>query len=175
MEDRKSDIDALLVHSVASAILAGHSRMRGKNFFHTAGYGYYAEHLIFKKCRVHYLDFNRYYENVEIVRGEVLDGSSPWTRPIQKMVRRGELEPKLAKVFTTTVDGLNPPRSGLLLALAHFMCHDDENVKKHHVYLNKLRAGESASTDLILECYGYDSLDAFDAAWKEYILSRKFR
>ena len=61
------------------------------------------------------------------------------------------------------------------MALAHFMCHGEENVKKHHQYLKKLRAGESASTALILECYGYDNLDAFDAAWKEYIVSRKFR
>lgn len=175
LEDRQSDIDALLVHSVASSILAGHGRMKGSEFFHTAGFGYYAEHLIFKKCRVHYLDFSQYYKNVEVVRGAVLDGKSAWTRPVQKMVKKGDVTPRLSELVGTDVAQLNPPRSGLLFALAHFMCHTEENVKKHHKYLNKLREGESASVELILECYGYESESAFNTAFKEYIESRKFR
>jgi hypothetical protein len=63
----------------------------------------------------------------------------------------------------------------MLFALAHFMCHDDEQVKKHHAYLDKLRAGEKPSIQLILKCYGYDSDAAFNTALKEYIESRKFR
>lgn len=175
LEDRQSELDALLVHSVASSILAGHGRMKKLNFFHTAGFGYYVEHLIFKKCRVHYLDFSQYYENVEVVRGAVLDGKSSWTKPIQKMVKRGVVTPRIGELFGTDVAQLNPPRSGLLFALAHFMCHSDENVKKHHAYLNKLREGESPSVELILECYGYENASAFNTAFKEYILSREFR
>lgn len=175
LEDRQGDIDALLVHSVASALLSGHGRMKELNFFHTAGFGYYAEHLIFKKCRVHYLDFSQYYKNVEVVRGAVLDGSSAWTRPVQKMVKKGDVVPRLSELFGTDVAQLNPPRSGLLFALAHFMCHTDGNVKKHHAYLGKLRGGASPSVELILECYGYDTEAALNAAFKEYIESRKFR
>ncbi|MFK7911363.1 MAG: hypothetical protein AB8F34_12300 [Akkermansiaceae bacterium] len=175
MEERKGDIDALLVHSVASTILAGHGRMRSNSFFHTAGYGYYVEHLIFKKCRVHYLDFSRYYEKAEVVRGAILDGNSPWTRPVQKLVKKGDLKPDLTLIYNTTVAQLNPPRSGMLFAFAHFLCHTDEMVQKHHTYLNKLRAGEKPSTDLILECFGYENKAAFNTALKEYIESRKFR
>lgn len=175
LEDREGDLDALLVHSVASSILAGHGRMKEENFFHTAGYGYYVEHLIFKKCRVHYLDFNQYYKNVEVVRGATLDGSSAWTRPVQRMVKKGEVTPRLSELYNMSIERLTPPRSGLLFALAHFMCHDDVNVKKHHQYMKKLRSGESASIKLILECYGYETESAFNTAFKEYIESRKFR
>lgn len=175
LEDRQGDIDALLVHSVASTMLSGHGRMKDLNFFHTAGFGYYAEHLIFKKCRVHYLDFSQYYKNVEVVRGAVLDGKSSWTKPIQKMVKKGDVKPRLSELFSTDVAQLNPPRSGLLFALAHFMCHEPENTKKHHAYMDKLREGSSPSVELIVETFGYDSEAAFNAAFTEYILSRKFR
>ena len=175
LEDRQGDLDALLVHTVASTILSGHSRMKKQNFFHTAGYGYYVEHLIFKKCRVHYLDFSQYYKNVEVVRGAVLDGQSAWTRPVQKMVQKGKVVPRLSELFGTDVAQLNPPRSGLLFALAHFMCHTEENVKKHHKYIKELRSGKSASVKLILECYDYPNEPAFNTAFKEYIESRAFR
>jgi hypothetical protein len=175
LEDRQGDIDALLVHSVASTMLSGHGRMKDLNFFHTAGYGYYAEHLIFKKCRVHYLDFSRYYNNVEMVKGAVLDGRSSWTDPVRKMVKKGDVKPRLSELFNTDVAQLNPPRSGLLFALAHFMCHEPENTKKHHDYMNKLRGGSTPSVDLIVKTFGYESEEAFNTAFTEYILSRKFR
>ncbi|MBT8043626.1 MAG: hypothetical protein KJO79_01645 [Verrucomicrobiae bacterium] len=175
LEDRQGDIEALLAHSVASSMLAGHGRMKGRNFFHTAGYGYYVEHLLFKKCRIHYLDFSRYYEDVEMVRGEVLDAKSPWTRPLKKMVRKGDVKPRLRDLVGTDVAELNPPRSGLLFALAHYMCHEPENTKKHHAYMNKLRAGASVSMELILESYGFENEKAFNTAFTGYILSRKFR
>ncbi|MGB0774716.1 MAG: hypothetical protein ACPG32_03535 [Akkermansiaceae bacterium] len=176
LDGRQGDIDSLLVHSTASAILAGHGRMNSKNdFFHTAGFGYYVEHLIFKKCRVHYLDFSQYYQNVEVVRGAVLDGKSPWTRPVQKLVKKGKATPRLSELFGLEVATLNPERSGLLFALSHFMCHTDENVKKHHAYLTKLRSGSSPSVKLILECYGYADEAAFNNAFKAYIESREFR
>lgn len=175
LEDRQGDLDALLVHSIASTMLAGHGRMKQSNFFHTAGYGYYAEHIIFKKCRVHYLDFSQYYKDVEVVRGAVLDGKSPWPKAVQNMVKKGDVKPRLSELFSTDVAQLNPPRSGLLFALAHFMCHEPENTKKHHDYMNKLRAGSTPSVDLIVETFGYENEEAFNAALTEYILSRKFR
>lgn len=175
LEDRKGDLDSLLVHSAASAILAGHGGMKKLSFFHTAGFGYYVEHLIFKKCRVHYLDFSQYYKNVEVVRGATLDGKSAWTRPVQKMVKKGDVQPRLSELFSTDVEQLSPPRSGLLFALAHFLCDDPENTKKHHAYMTKLREGSPPSVDLMVKCYGYESEEAFNEAFGEYILSRTFR
>lgn len=177
LDDRASDIDALLVHSVASGVLAGHGRMKNSDLFHTAGFGYYAEHLIFKKCRVHYLDFSQYYkgQDMEVVRGATLDGKSPWTRPLQKLIKKGKKEPRLSELVGLEVANLTPERSGLMFALSHFMCNEQENVQKHHAYLNKLREGTEASAQLIVKSFGYENEAAFNIAFKEYILSRKFR
>lgn len=176
LDGRTGPTEAVLVHSVASAMLAGHCRISGDSgFFYTAGFGYYMEHMIFKKCRVYYLDFSEYYKDVKIIRGTTLDSDSPWPKPIQKMVKKDVVKPRIMELFGTTVNQLNPPRSGMIFALAHFFCNDPENVKMHHALVNKLRDGKEFSVELILESYGKGSEKEFNTAVEEYILTRKFR
>ena len=48
-------------------------------------------HRIFRLCRVHYLDFEKYYKDndAKIQRGAVLDHQESWTTPLKKMCKKG--------------------------------------------------------------------------------------
>ena len=163
-------------HGLASSLLQMQARKGTLPLWLAAGIGYHIEHEMFDRCRVYYLNFSEYYKGQggKIEKGEILDGDTPWTKPIRRMVKAGNTE-SLQRVVTCEVANMTPPVSGFIFGLTSFMLSTEARAKKYHRMIQELAAGQEPSIQHLLKCYGYDSEKAFERAWYEYLGSAKFK
>ena len=47
----------ILVHNLGTALMKSRTHQANLPFWMTAGMGYYAEHMVFDRCSIYYLDF----------------------------------------------------------------------------------------------------------------------
>jgi len=170
------DVSAIVAHSTGSSILRGRARSAKIPFWMQAGFGYYVEHMIFDLCRVHYLDFEAYYEaqNAEIKKGETLGADEDWPSVLRKMCK-DEDRCSLQDVLTAQILTLSPKESGYIFALTYFLVRDDESKEKYQKLVGSLRDGDSVTQASLLETYGYADAAEMEAAWYEWMESRAFK
>lgn len=170
------DVSAIVAHSTGSSILRGRALSSKIPFWMQAGFGYYVEHMIFELCRVHYLDFEAYYEaqNAEIKKGETLGADEDWPSVLRKMSKDGD-RCSLEDVLTAQILTLSPKESGYMLALTYFLVRDEPAQENYRKLVAKLRDGGSINADDITEAYGYADVAAFETAWYEWVESRAFK
>jgi hypothetical protein len=174
----ETDLTPSFVHGAAAGILQGRGRSANMPFWMTAGWGYYVEHRIFRLCRVHYVDFENYYnsnnDNAEIKRGGALGPEEAWTGPIQKLCKK-DIRESLEKVSKADILTLTPNQSGYIFALTCFLVSTDERIAKYRELLAKSREGKTITKDLLLATYGYEDDAALESDWYEFIESRDFK
>ncbi len=174
----EKDKSALFVHATGAQFLSGQARKSQLPFWMSSGMGYYLEHVIFKSCRVHYLDFEKYYESedgqAETVTGGTLDAQSPWPSAIRKLSKKDK-RVSLEGVMNAKIINLSPIQTGYIFALTHFLASDEERVVKYQAFVAALRDGATPDKELLLETYGYASDADFEKDWYEFIESSKFK
>lgn len=170
------DMTAIFVHSTGRTLLSGRSLSRRLPFWMTAGFGYYVEHRLFERCRVHYLDFESYYRDndAELMRGETLGPNDDWTDVLRTLCKKGK-RISLENVCTAQIQTLSPNESGYIFALTCFLVRDEAARQKYRELINKVRDGAKVDKALVLEVYGYDDDAALETEWYEWIESRSFR
>lgn len=169
------DVTPVFVHSTGSSLMQGQARGRNLPFWMTAGFGYYVEHQLFSLCRVHYLDFEAYYNNnAEIKTGEALGPDDSWAKVLKRMCKKGQ-RVSLAKVCAAEILTLTPEQSGYLFALTSFLVRDEPARVKYRELIAKAAAGTAIDKDLLLATYGYADDAALEKEWYEWIESRDFK
>jgi len=170
------DMTAIFAHSTGSTLLEARSRSHRLPFWMTAGFGYYVEHRIFERCRVHYLDFQAYYEenDAEIKRGETLGPDDDWTDVLRRLCRKGTRE-SLEDVCSAQILTLSPNESGYIFALTCFLVRDEAAREKYRELVGKAREGAAVDKALLLETYGHADDAALEAAWYEWLEGRDFK
>lgn len=174
-QDRKE----ILVHSLGTALMKGRTRQAKLPFWMTAGMGYYAEHMVFKRCAIYYLDFEAYYQanpdaKVDARQGGTLGPQEAWPIVLRKLCKDGK-RVSLEKTITAAVITLSPNESGYMFALNYFMVSTEERTKLFQNLITAIREGKPASKELLLETYGYADDAAFEADWYEWMMSSKFK
>jgi hypothetical protein len=170
------DLTPSFVHGTASALLSSQCQSGNLPFWFTAGWGYYVEHRLFDLCRVYYLDFEAYYarDDAEIIRGGALGHEDPWPPAIRKLCRK-DVRESLEKVCTADIITLSPNQSGYIFALTCFLVSSDERVGHYNELIEESRQGGEIDKDTLLSTYGYDSDEAFEADWYDFLESSKFK
>ena len=165
-----------MVHGLASSLLQGQARQGHLPLWLGAGIGYYIEYEMFERCRVFYLDFSAYYkgEGGKVNQGEILDGDTPWTKPLRKLARAGKTE-KLNAVIGAEVSTMTPQISGYIFALTSFMLSTEGRAQSYHRMISEIAGGQSPSLAHLLKCFGYDSAAGFESDWYKFVGSAKFR
>ena len=170
------DVSAIVAHSTGSSLLRGRARSVKIPFWMQAGFGYYVEHMIFDLCRVHYLDFEAYYEaqKAEIKKGETLGADEDWPSVLRKMCK-DENRCSLSDALTAQILTLSPKESGYIFALTYFLVRDDAAKAKYQKLVAMLRDGDTVNEASLLETYGYADAAALEAEWYEWMESRAFK
>ena len=141
-----------------------------------AGFGYYFEHQIFKKCRTRYIDFVGYYNKIEGKKeSEIFKKDSSWVPVVKQIAKREEDRASLHRLFGVTVTSLTPELSGYLFAFASFLVSEEANAAKFQKVIAAVRKGEKLSPSLVSEAYGYPSAAALEEAFYAFIKSGKFK
>jgi hypothetical protein len=170
------DLTPVFVHSTGATLMEGQARGKNLPFWMTAGFGYYVEHQLFKLCRVHYLDFEAYYEDqkAEIKQGETLGPDQSWAKVLNKMCKKGK-RVSLEKVCAADILSLTPEESGYIFALTSFLVRDEPARVKYRELVAKSAGGQAIDKATMLSCYGYASDAALEKEWYEWIESRNFK
>ena len=173
------DKEKLLVHQIGSSFVSGQARANRLPFWMTAGMGYYAEHKIFKRCSIYYIDFEEYYKNnpdaqIDAQKGGTLSNDKPWPRIVRKLCKKGS-RCSLQQVLNAKIITLSPNQTGYIFALTSFMVSTEERQKKFQSYLAAIREGEKPESELLLKSFGYSSEAAFEKDWYEWILGKNFK
>jgi hypothetical protein len=139
--------------------MKGRTRQADLPFWMTAGMGYYAEHMVFDRCSIYYLDFEAYYrENpdakVDARKGGTLGPQESWPRILRKLCK-GEKRVSLEKTLGAQIVTLSPNESGYIFALNYFMVSTNERTKKYQGLITSIRAGAKPTKDLLLKTMGY--------------------
>ena len=175
---RETDKTAVFVHSSGAQFVSGQTRQAKLPFWLSAGMGYYLEHIILKRCSVHYLDFEKYYESeggdAETVKGGTLDAEKAWPSAIRKLSKKGK-RVSLEKVINAQITTLSPNETGYIFALTHFMVSDEERLKKYQAFVAAVRSGKKPTKELLLESFGYADDAALEKEWYEFLESTKFK
>ena len=172
----KRDITPVFIHATGATLMQGRGRIKENKLWLRGGFGYYVEHMLTKRCRVAYVDFESHYKDkdADLTRAETLGPDKDWTGPIRRQCKKGDRS-TLEEVTSATVQSLTPKECGYMFALVYFLVWDDDSKKNFQKLMAESRDGAEITQDLLLETYGYDDAEAFEKKWYEWIEGRDFR
>lgn len=175
----EQDKKEILVHSLGSGLLSGRSRQANLPFWMTAGMGYYAEHMVFDRCSIYYLDFEAYYRDnpdakVDERKGGTLGPEEAWPKILRKLCKK-EKRVSLMKTINAQIITLSPNESGYIFALTYFLVSTEEKAKTYQSFVKAIREGKEPTRELLLKTYGYTDDAAFEKDWYEWMMSSKFK
>jgi hypothetical protein len=164
------DMTPVFVHSTGSTLMEGQARGKNLPFWMTAGFGYYVEHMLFKLCRVHYLDFEAYYkdQDADVKKGETLGPDQSWAKIIRKMCKKDD-RVSLDQVCGAQVISLTPQQSGYIFALTYFLVRDEPARVKYRSLVAQSADGGTIDKAALLKAYGYADDAALEAEWYEWL------
>lgn len=176
---REQDRKEILVHSLGTALMKSRTHQISLPFWMTAGMGYYAEHMVFDRCSIYYLDFEAYYRDnpdakVDARKGGSLGPEESWPRILRKLCK-AERRVSLEKTLNAQVITLSPNESGYMFALNYFMVSTDNRKNKYQEFITSIRDGTEPTKGLLLKTFGYGDDAAFEKDWYEWMMSTKFK
>jgi hypothetical protein len=149
----------------------------GKTGYFTlvTGHAYYKEIKLSDKTETHLLDVGG-SQGDEISQKSGFDDGTAWPKILKSEVKRGKIKPNLQEIFATDKDNLNPAKLVLVYSLANYL---QSNSKRVCAFARTIRRVESnrAIPELpeLAKIYGFDTVEAMEADWIEYIKSNDFK
>jgi len=167
----------VLVHKLAANLTASQTRRRTVPLWLAAGTGYWMENQLFKRCQVHYLDFQQYYadQEGEVTKSDILDSRSTWSNPVRNLCRKGTRF-GVVDVLTAEPGNLSPELSGYVFAFTAFLLStEDRRQKFQNMILAQRDAPDRMREETVVSAMGYDSVEKMEEDWYKYILSNDFK
>jgi hypothetical protein len=166
-------------------VLAGHllnqqmggSRGIGNKGYFTivTGHAYYKEIKLADKTETHLLDVSGTGGD-EISSKSGFEDGSAWSRILKSEVKREKIKPNLLEILAVESDTLTPAKLVLVYSIANYL---QSNPKRVSAFARMVRRVESNNTipepEEFAKIYGFDSVDAMEKDWIEYIKSNDFK
>ena len=143
------------------------------------GYAYYLEIDICRKSTTTYLSVEQMSQSggdeESIVRSKVFSGGKSWIKVIKKLFKDKKFTPfQIKSLAITTPGNLTPEKAGFLYALTHYLINGKFEKGTYNEFMKKVYEGGDPQK-LLLEVYGFETIEDFEKAWYAYIKSSKFR
>jgi hypothetical protein len=155
----------------------GGTRSIGNKGYFTivTGHAYYKEIKLADETETHLLDVGGTGGD-EISSKSGFDDGSAWARILKSEVKREKVTPKLLEILAVESDTLTPAKLVLVYSLANYL---QSNPKRVSAFARMVRRIESNNTipepEELAKIYGFDSVDAMEKDWIEYIKSNDFK
>jgi len=182
-DDGKTDLEGLVAHQVGFQLVSIETESQHLPLWLRMGAGYFAEHKVQSRCTVFYADFTAYGENQYgeggagggvVEKREVLSAEQSWVPSIKAMSRR-EMPVGLARMLEVSTGDLTPVESAFALALFSYCTSGVQEMNAFREVLDLVSKQEDPNAEAFAKLFGFETVEAFDAAWRDYIQSRKFR
>jgi hypothetical protein len=176
----KKVFTAFPTHCIAGDLLnqqmGGVSGIGNKGYFTiVTGHAFYKEIRLAGVTETHLLDVSGTGGD-EISSKSGFDDGTAWPRILKSEVKREKIKPNLEEIFAVQSDTLNPAKLVLVYSLANYL---QSNPKRVCAFARTIRRVESNNTipelEELAKIYGFDSVQAMEADWIEYIKSNDFK
>lgn len=176
----KKVFTAFPTHVLAGDLLnqqmGGVSSVGKKGYFTIAtGHAYYKEIKLADKTETHLLDVGG-SQGDEISSKSGFDDGTAWPKILKSEVKREKIKPNLEEIFAVQADTLNPAKLVLVYSFANYL---QSNPKRVCAFARTIRRVESNNAipelEELAKIYGFDTVEAFQADWVEYLKSNEFK
>ena len=145
------------------------------NFAIVTGHAYYKEIKLSGKTETHLLDVGGSHGDEISSKAGFEDGTA-WPRILKSEVKREKIKPNLQEIFSVDKDTLNPAKLVLVYSLANYL---QSTPKRVCAFARTIRRVESNNAipelEELAKIYGFDTVEAMEADWIEYLKSNDFK
>ncbi len=182
-DDGKTDMNGLVAHQIGFQLVSIETESPHLPLWLRMGAGYFVESRLHDRCTVFYADFTPYQDGHYgeddggggvLDKREIVSNDKSWIPSIKSLSRR-KMPVSLSRMLEVTTRDLTPMESAFSLSLFSYCTSGVAEMKAFREILDRVSKQEALSAEEFAQLYGFDSVEAFDAAWRDYIQSRKFR
>jgi hypothetical protein len=166
------------VHCIAGDLLdvqIGNVSGFGANGLHglTTGYSYYKEVFLTGKSETSLLSAES-AEDAKSTGG--FQGSDSWADELKKAIRKKEVKPTMEAVLNLTPQNATPATNVLAYSFLHFLHSSPERVAGWPRLIERISTSSQVpEPEDMAKLLGFESAEAMEKQWVEYITSGSFR
>jgi len=163
--------DMLLTHQ-----MGGVSEISPTGYFAlTTGHAYFKEIQLAGKSETQLLDANN-YEGDEFTKASGWEDGRSWAKTLRKMVRQGDVKPNLEKLLAYDSADLKPEQLVLIYSFAYYLESDSARLVSFAKMVQRIESNNQVPAPIELaKIFGFESVEAFEKDWIEFITSNKFK
>ncbi|MDP4626058.1 MAG: hypothetical protein NWT08_13080 [Akkermansiaceae bacterium] len=168
------------IYCISGALLSkqmgGVTSFGGKGYFAlVTGHSYYKEISLGGESETQLLSPTEPgVDDFSSARG--FDDGSSWPRELKKAIRKGTVEVELEPMLEWTAEGLEPAQLVLLYSFASYMQSTPKRLNAYATMIRRIESSNQIPLPVeIAKIFGFDSVEALNADWKEYVTSNDFR
>jgi len=171
---------SFVVHSISNSLLAtqlgGIASFGAEGYFAiTTGHAYYKEISLAGKSETNLLTVAGSQRDEISSQSGFEDGTS-WARTLRQLVRRGTVVPDLAELFKWSSGELTPERLVLIYSFAYYMQSDAARLSSYAAMVRRIESSNQIPELIeIASLFGFETLEALQEDWVEFIKSTDFR
>lgn len=178
-KDFRNEWHSFQTHVICSDLLSeqigGVSSISGSGYFAlTRGHAYYKEIQLTKKTMTNLLDKN---SGGEIASKKGFDDGTAWAKELRDLVKKGKLIPKLQQTLNlqAPVD-LDPEKLVTMYALSCYLQSTQPRIAAYAKLCKRISTSNQVpDISEFVKFFGFESVDAFEKDWVEFIKSRDFK
>jgi len=170
-----------MTNTIASSLITkqmgGQSGLSAPGYFAlTTGHSYFKELQLAGKSETTLLAPAE-YDSDEIGQTRGFSDGTSWSKSLRKMVKDGEVEIDLARTLGYQNGGdLTPTKLVTIYALSYYLNSNAARVSSMAELMRRIESGNQIPEAIeIAKLFDFESVEEFNASWKEFVLSREFK
>jgi hypothetical protein len=168
------------IHTIAGALLTkqlgGVSSFGSEGYFAvTTGHSYFKEIALGGKSETQILSVEG-SGNDEINSKKGFEDGSSWVRGLKTAVRKGTVKVDLEPMLKWKLDGLKPEQLVLIYSFSYYMQSSPQRLCAFASMVRRIESSNQIPPAVeIAKIFGFDSVQAFNADWENFIKEGNFK
>ena len=167
-------------HVLSKMILGRHigsiSNISAQGYFSiSTGHAYYKEISLSGRTNTQLIDAAG-SQGDEVSKASGFKDGRGWARALRKLVRKDDMKLKVSELLTWKIENLEPKQLVAIYSLAYYMQSTSERISNFAELVRRIETNNQVPKDIeIAKIFGFESVEAFENDWKEFVLSTKFK
>lgn len=168
-------------HGLAGMLLShqmgGVSEISPTGYFAlTTGHAYFKEIQLAGKSETQLLDAGAYGEDNEFTSASGWEDGRSWAKTLRKLVKKGEVKPDLEKLLAIESANLKPEELVLIYSFAYYLESDSNRLASFAKMVQRIESNNQVPKPIELaKIFGFETVEAFQDDWIEFITSNDFK
>lgn len=142
----------------------------------TTGHAYFKEIQLAKKSETSLINADGYDGDNEITSARGFADGRSWAKSLRKLVRGGDVVPDLEKLLSYTAKDLKPEELVLIYSFAYYMQNDSGRLVSFANMIRRIESnGQVPAPIEIARFFNFETIEAFEADWIEFVKSTQFK